>query len=482
MINVGLIPAAGEGLRAYPLTTIMPKPLFKIHEKSILKMNLEIMRDQVGIKEVFIIVGHLEEMIKREFQDGSSLGIKIRYIKCDNVKIGLAKGLLLAKDFIRENFLCILGDEVYLNSNHSDLKTHICGAENEYDVICGVKLTGNISSIKKNYSLKIEKDKISRLTEKPRYIENNYLGCGTYIFSTKIFDYIEQTTSNTVSNRVELTDVINNIAKDKGTVYPFYLGGDYININCVDDLNEARYLYKKTNFKKFKVSLIIPAWNEEMSIGIVIDEFKKYVDEIVVADNNSTDETAIIAKDKGAKVLSKNLKGYGDALKYGMNNATGDIFILVEADASFCSEDLPKILEFMKDADMVIGTRTTKQLIKQGANMKFLLRWGNVLASKVLELLWIHQEPRFTDLGCTFRGIWKDSYYKIRDDLKSVGPEFSPEMMVEILRYKMKIIEIPVSYRARIGGLSKHSSNFFNVVLTGLKMLKLIFLKRISVY
>ena len=86
-----------------------------------------------------------------------------------------------------------------------------------------------------------------------------------------------------------------------------------------------------------------------------------------------------------------------------MDAATGDILVLVEADGTFRAKDLGKLLEFLKDADMVIGTRTTRQMIEQGANMDGLLRWGNVVVGKLVEALWWRMEPRFTDVGCTYR-------------------------------------------------------------------------------
>ena len=199
-----------------------------------------------------------------------------------------------------------------------------------------------------------------------------------------------------------------------------------------------------------------------------------------MVENCSEDRTALIAEEKGARVISRKLMGYGDALKQGMDNASGDIFILTEADASFKAHDLPKILEYLKDADMVIGTRTTRQMIEQGANMDSFLRWGNVFAAKLVELLWWNKEPRFTDLGCTYRGIWRDAYLTIRDNLIGTGPEFSPEMMVEILRANKKIIEIPVTYRPRIGGESKHSGSKLHVLKTGFKMMKLVLRKRFN--
>lgn len=477
MFDVGLIPAAGEGLRLYPYSKKVPKTLFEIGGMTLLQRNLNIMRDKLGVKKVFIIIGHLGEMIKNEYGNGSALGINIEYIECKDVNAGLAKGLYLSKDYIKSNFVVILGDEFYLNSNHEELLKF---SNTDYNAVCGVKITGDTTVIKKNYSLKIENNMITSLQEKPGIVENNFAGCGTYLFTPLVFDYIEKTEPSPKTHRIELTDVINNIARNESRVYPIFLRGEYTNINTFDDVNTATYICRGAMLKEYKTTLVIPAYNEESSIGYVIDEFKDKVDEVLVVENCSEDKTALIAVEKGARVISKKLEGYGDALKHGMDNAEGDIFILVEADASFKAHDLPKILEYLKDADMVIGTRTTRQMIEQGANMDTFLRWGNVFAAKIVELMWWNKEPRFTDLGCTYRGIWRDAYLTIRDNLIAKGPEFSPEMMVEILRANKKIIEIPVTYRPRIGGVSKHSGSKINILKTGFKMMKLVFKKRLN--
>jgi glycosyltransferase involved in cell wall biosynthesis len=201
---------------------------------------------------------------------------------------------------------------------------------------------------------------------------------------------------------------------------------------------------------------------------------------VLVVDNSSADNTAKIARDHGARVETVKLIGYGDTIKYGLDQARGDILILTEADYSFRSNDLNKILEYLKDSDMVIGTRTTRQMIEQGANMDGILRWGNVFVGKLIEVLWWSQEPRFTDVGCTYRGIWKDTYLKIRDYLTSNGPEFAPEMMIEVLKARKLVIEIPVSYYPRMGGESKHSQSYWKISQTALRMLKLIFKKRFN--
>ena len=476
--EVGLIPAAGEGIRAYPSTSMTSKTLFEVGERSLLQRNIELMRDKLGLQKIYIIVGHFASLIKDKLGNGANLGIDIEYIQCRDISAGLAMGIYLAKDIIKSDFVVILGDELYLNSNHEDLLSF---SDADFNAVCGVKVTGNIALIKKNYSVQIESDSIVSLIEKPVLVENNFMGCGTYLFTPKIFKYIENTSPSSVTNRVELTDVINNMTKKESGVYPLFLKGRYSNINTIEDLNSTTYIYRSEMYKDYKTSLIIPAYNEEASIGYVIDEFRNSVDEVLVVDNCSVDNTASIAENKGARVLTKKLKGYGDALKYGMDNASGDIFILTEADASFSVGDLPKIVEYLKDCDMVIGTRTTRQMVEQGANMGTVLRWGNVFAAKLVELLWIYLEPRFTDVGCTYRGIWKDAYLNIRDQLIGTGPEFSPEMMVEILRARQKVIEIPVTYRARIGGLSKHSGDLYGICKTAFKMALIVLRKRFNI-
>jgi glycosyltransferase involved in cell wall biosynthesis len=251
-------------------------------------------------------------------------------------------------------------------------------------------------------------------------------------------------------------------------------------VNTVEDLNLANFLCRTSAFSQHRVSLIVPAYNESGGIGHVIRDFRDHVDEIVVMDNQSSDGTGDIARELGATVYSRPLRGYGDALKQGMDAATGDILVLVEADATFQAKDLGKLLEYLKDADMVVGTRTTRQMIEQGANMDGLLRWGNVVVGKVIEALWWDLEPRFTDVGCTYRAIWRDAYLKIRDYLGCVDAAFSPEMMIEVLRVKGRLIEVPVSYYRRRGGESKHSSSRWHSVRTGLRMLNVILRKRIG--
>lgn len=236
-------------------------------------------------------------------------------------------------------------------------------------------------------------------------------------------------------------------------------------------------------YKGFSVSLIIPAYNEEETIASVIHDFQtqEALDEILIVDNNSKDRTSEIALQQGVRVINEKKQGYGNALRAGMDQAKGDILILSEADGSFRSSDVNKFLAYIEDAGMVIGTRTTKQMVDQGARMNFIIRMANVFWAKILQMLWFFtNETRFTDVGCTYRALWKETYLKIRQGLRAVGPEFSPEMMAEGLRQKVKIVEIPVKYFQREGGESKHSVSYYHLARTALKMLRTIVRKKLE--
>ncbi len=472
--EIGLIPAAGEGVRAYPKTTRLPKVLLEVAGKSLLARNLEILRDQIGVREVVVIVGHLGDQVRAAFGDGEDLGLRIRYATCPDSSVGLARGLLAAEPLLTRPFVTILGDELYLESNHRRLRL----PEEPFFAVCGVRRTDDRRLIQKNYAVEIHGGRIADLEEKPPSPTSDWLGCGTYVFTPELFDRIRRTAPSPRSGRVELTDAIAGAVREGKRVLPFVLEGEYVNVNSIEDYNHASYVARNHDFAKYSVSVVVPARDEEHSIGYVVSDFAKVADEVFVVDNSSTDGTAEEARKQGARVETVSLQGYGDTIKYGLDRAMGRILVVVEADHSFRSDDLGKLLEYMKSADMVIGTRTTRQMIEQGSNMGGLLRWGNVAVGKIVEILWWAQEPRLTDVGCTYRAIWREAWDKIRDEVTSTGPAFSPEMMIETLRARLRVIEIPVSYHARAGGESKHSESLLGVSRTALSMLRLIFSRR----
>ena len=474
MIRRALIPAAGRGVRAYPRTERIPKVLLPIDGQPIIQRNVEILRDCLGIFDIIVIVGHLASQVRQALGDGSRLGVSVAYVECPDPDVGLAHGMLAARDRFDAPFVTVLGDEVYLDSNHGELRALWA---RDFNAICGVMHTEDPHQIKRNYAVRVEDGRITSLTEKPAEIENDLLGCGTYVFTPRIFEAIESTPPSPRSGRVELTDAIGRLVPG---VLPFYLRGEYFNINTIDDFHYAQFHVRQSRFAEKKVSVVIPAYNEEQSIAYVVRDFVPRVDEVLVVNNASRDRTAEVAAAAGARVENVKLTGYGDTIRWGLDHATGDILVVVEADFSFRARDLNKILEYLKDADMVVGTRTTRELVEQGVNMRGPVRWGNVIVAKMVELLWWNLQPRFTDVGCTYRALWRDTYLAIRPLLHGVGPELSPEMMVAALEARQRIIEVPVSYHRRIGGESKHSANYWRISRTASRMLRTIFRQRLG--
>jgi len=474
--RIGVVAAAGKGRRIHPRSIQLPKVMLEVAGVPLLTRNLELLRDALHVERVIVITGHLGERIRDVYGDGSGLGVALEYVENRDVDGGLGTALLAVEHLVREPFVMLLGDELYLGSNHAALGTMRDG----YTAVCGLYPTEDADVIRKNYTVALDDGRITALIEKPDAATTPYVGCGTYLFTPDIYRDAHETGRSLRTGRLELTEIIDHAARRGAAVLPFVLGGHYVNVNTVEDLNAANFLCRTLDFDRRRVSVVIPAYNEASSIGFVIRDFAPHAHEIVVMDNCSQDGTAAVARELGAVVHSRPLRGYGDALRQGMDAASGDILVLVEADATFRAKDLGKLLEFLKDADMVIGTRTTRQMIEQGANMDGLLRWGNVVVGKLIEALWWGSEPRFTDVGCTYRAIWRDAYRKIRSYLTRDDAALSPEMMIEMLRVEGRVIEIPVSYYRRRGGVSKHSANRWHSARTGLRMLRLIAEKRLN--
>jgi len=230
-------------------------------------------------------------------------------------------------------------------------------------------------------------------------------------------------------------------------------------------------------YKRLKISVVIPAYNEEKSIfKTVKDFFQPCVDEIIVVDNNCTDKTPELARKAGARVVKQPLQGYGFAIRKGLEEAKGDIIIVTEADQTFLGKDIYKLLAYIEDVDMVLGTRTCLQLVSKDANMGKFLHWGNVFIAKLLQLL--YGNVRLTDVGCTLRAIKKKALNKIICKLKVGGNHFSPEMILEALKNNLKVVEVPVNYRKRVGIGKITSSGRWKAFKVGLKMLWLIFWRR----
>lgn len=221
------------------------------------------------------------------------------------------------------------------------------------------------------------------------------------------------------------------------------------------------------------IKLIIPAFNEQNSIAKVINDIPKIVDEIIVIDNNSTDNTAKNAKNAGATVLKEIKKGYGFACLKGIDYIASQtekptIVVFLDGDYSDYPEQLTEILQpiIEENIDFVIGARV-KHLREQGAMTPQQI-FGNWLATTLMSVFF---DSKFTDLG-PFRAIKYDKLVALKMIDKTYG--WTVEMQLKVLKLKMSYIEIPVKYRNRIG-TSKVSGTVKGSIFAGIKILSWIF-------
>lgn len=232
-------------------------------------------------------------------------------------------------------------------------------------------------------------------------------------------------------------------------------------------------------YKKKTISLILPAYNEEESITRMIDEFADVgvVDEIIVVDNNSKDNTVKLAKATGkARVVREKRQGYGYALRKGLSAAKGDLLILCDCDNTYRASDIKKLLAQSDDFDCVFATRTKPKYNLPGSNMGWLRRNANIAVAKLIQALF--NGPNMTDPGATFRLLDRKVYETIKSYFTVGGIHFQPELTILSILNGFKIAEVPVYYAARTGE-SKISGPFFWGVKTAIKMVGVIFSYRI---
>lgn len=216
-----------------------------------------------------------------------------------------------------------------------------------------------------------------------------------------------------------------------------------------------------------KISIIIPALNEENSIGQVINSLPKIYYQLIVVDNGSNDSTRKIAKKNGAIVLIEKKRGYGNACLKGirfLKKTPPDIVVFLDGDFSDYPQEIKKIIKPIeqKKVDFVIGSRI-KSLREKGSMTPQQI-FGNKLACFLLKLIY---GGKFTDLG-PFRAIKWDTLMDLNMIDKTYG--WTIEMQLKVLRKKISYTETPVRYRRRIGN-SKISGTLKGSLLAGIKII-----------
>lgn len=221
------------------------------------------------------------------------------------------------------------------------------------------------------------------------------------------------------------------------------------------------------------IDVIIPAYNEEKSIPKVIAEIPKFVRHIVVANNNSTDQTQRAAEEAGAKVVFEPQKGYGKACLTAMDwlkkqEIQPDIVVFLDGDYSDFPEEMKDLVQPILDgkADMVIGSRALGQ--RESGSMTLPQVFGNWLATTMMKNM---QGAKFSDLGPFRAMVWRKLL-----DLNMVDQNFgwTIEMQIKAHKAGLRYTEVPVNYRKRIG-VSKVSGTVKGVIGAGYKIIFTIF-------
>lgn len=219
-----------------------------------------------------------------------------------------------------------------------------------------------------------------------------------------------------------------------------------------------------------RVVAIIPALNEEQSIRKVLVDLPVSIHQVIVCDNGSTDRTAEFARSNGARVVFEEEKGYGSACLRAISEVPDDtdILLFVDADYSDFPEEADLLLNPIREdrADLVVGSRMLT--LKEHHALPPAAVFGNWLTSRLIRLLW---GVTFTDIG-PFRAIRYDSYKKLAMRDRNFG--WTVEMQVKAVKRGLRCLEVPISYRPRIGQ-SKISGTLVGSVRAGAKFLWIVF-------
>lgn len=222
-----------------------------------------------------------------------------------------------------------------------------------------------------------------------------------------------------------------------------------------------------------RCDIIIPAFNEELSVAKVIRDIpKQHVREVIVVDNNSSDNTSVVAENAGARVLFEKRQGYGYACLKGLEwlsslSTEPELIVFMDADYSDHPEDLKLLIDKIDEGnDLVIGSRVLGNPEKGSLTPQ--QRFGNALATSLIKRFYgVH----FTDLG-PFRAIRYKSLMKLKMTDKTYG--WTAEMQVKAAKQKLSCAEVAVQYRKRIGQ-SKVSGTLKGTIMAGYKILWTIF-------
>lgn len=221
------------------------------------------------------------------------------------------------------------------------------------------------------------------------------------------------------------------------------------------------------------LAVVLPTYNEKDSIADCVRRFQAQpeVDEVIVVNNNAAPGTSQEVAATGAREVLESTQGYGAAIKRGLREADTDLVCVCEPDGTFNPEDLRKLLAFMPECDLVVGSRTVSNFIWQGANMGWFLRWGNWAVAKLIEVL--YNTAYLSDVGCTFRVMTREQAETILGRSRLDGSAYGLEMLLISVITRARMVQVPVNYHERVG-VSSVTGDLGKTVRLGLEMIGLV--------
>lgn len=216
-----------------------------------------------------------------------------------------------------------------------------------------------------------------------------------------------------------------------------------------------------------KVSVVFSTYREKSSIRKAIEDYfaTGFVDEIVVVNNNAEAGTDEEVKQTKARLVHETKQGYGHGYQRGIKEATGDYIFLSEPDGTFAASDIERFLVYAKDFPVVVGTRTNQSSILDGASMGLLRKLANVFEAKVIEVLFATNS--LTEIGCTCKLFRKDILREFEPYWKTTNALFATELLLLTVSKRIKFIEIPITFRKRVGE-SALTRRWYHLVKWGL--------------
>ncbi|MGE0355941.1 MAG: sugar phosphate nucleotidyltransferase [Burkholderiales bacterium] len=208
---VAVILAAGKGTRMHPFSNYYPKPGLPICNKPLIQYSIESFRE-LGIREIFVVIGHLGHELAQALGNGSSLGVKLRYIEQAKL-LGIASALGQLEPLVDSPMFVVLGDIFFQAENVSAMVSMM--EARKAGAVLAVKHETDPESIRRNFTVHQDAEgRVQRVIEKPRYVHSSIKGCGLYLFDLPVFDAIRRTPRTAMRDEYEITDTIQIMVDD----------------------------------------------------------------------------------------------------------------------------------------------------------------------------------------------------------------------------------------------------------------------------